>query len=82
MRCWVIQDFHLAKRQYDSALETNAEAYLPIVLSLVKLHIRSLWHTVTGGKNGLNLWSSDESDAGQRPTSLLLCTVILRKLVG
>ncbi len=28
----VPQDFHLAKRHYDSALETNGEAYIPVVL--------------------------------------------------
>lgn len=40
----VAQDFHLAKRHYDLALETNAEAYLPVTLSLIKLHIRKFWH--------------------------------------
>ncbi len=39
----VRQDFHLAKRYYDMAVETNDEAYLPVALSLVKLHIRALW---------------------------------------
>ena len=38
------------------ALDTNSEAYLPVILSLVKLHIRSAWHTMMGGKNGLTLW--------------------------
>jgi hypothetical protein len=42
------------------ALETNAEAYLPVIISLVKLHARSLWHTLRGGKNGLDLWSFEE----------------------
>lgn len=56
---WDVQDFHLAKRHYDMALETNSEAYLPVILSLIKLHIRSLWHTLTGGKDGLALWSDD-----------------------
>ena len=37
------QDFHLAKRYYDMAVETNDEAYLPVALSLVKLHVRALW---------------------------------------
>jgi SEL1 protein len=54
------QDFHLAKRHYDLALETNTEAYLPVVLSLIKLYGRSLWHTLIGGKDGLSLWSIDE----------------------
>jgi SEL1 protein len=51
-----IQDFHLAKRFYDHALATNSEAYLPVSLSLVKLYARSMWHTLSGGKDGLSLW--------------------------
>ncbi|KAI5308389.1 ERAD-associated protein [Ascosphaera atra] len=46
----VTQDFHMAKRYYDLALETNAEAYLPVKLSLMKLRVRSFWNTITGGK--------------------------------
>lgn len=45
----VDQDFHLAKRFYDQALETNQEAYLPVKLSLLKLRMRSLWNTFTNG---------------------------------
>lgn len=44
------QDFHLAKRYYDLALETNEEAYLPVTLSLLKLRIRSAWNTLTNGR--------------------------------
>ncbi|KAB5549667.1 ubiquitin-protein ligase sel1 [Coniochaeta sp. 2T2.1] len=44
------QDFHLAKRYYDSALETNEEAYLPVTLSLLKLRVRSAWNTFTHGR--------------------------------
>lgn len=44
------QDFHLAKRFYDQALETNTEAYLPVKLSLARLHLRSWWNGVSGGK--------------------------------
>jgi len=43
------QDFHLAKRFYDQALETNQEAYLPVKLSLMKLRLRSWWNGVSGG---------------------------------
>lgn len=44
------QDFHLAKRHYDLALETNPrEAYLPVVLALYKLRFRSWWNKVTNG---------------------------------
>ncbi|CAJ2500207.1 Uu.00g030600.m01.CDS01 [Anthostomella pinea] len=44
------QDFHLAKRYYDQALETNEEAYLPVTLSLLKLRLRSAWNTFTHGR--------------------------------
>ncbi|KAI0396502.1 hypothetical protein F5Y17DRAFT_419338 [Xylariaceae sp. FL0594] len=44
------QDFHLAKRYYDQALETNEEAYLPVKLSLLKLRARSAWNTFTHGR--------------------------------
>lgn len=43
------QDFHLAKRYYDQALETNDEAYLPVTLSLFKLRLRSFWNTISYG---------------------------------
>ena len=59
------QDFHLAKRHYDIALEINVEAYLPVTLSLFRLHARSLWHTLTGGEGGLSLWSSKKIDSGK-----------------
>lgn len=45
----LVQDFHLAKRYYDQALETNDEAYLPVTLSLLKLRMRSAWNTFTHG---------------------------------
>lgn len=45
----VAQDFHMAKRYYDLALETNAEAYLPVKLSLLKLRARSYWNSITNG---------------------------------
>lgn len=45
----VSQDFHMAKRFYDLALETNSEAYLPVKLALGKLRVRSWWNHVTGG---------------------------------
>ncbi|KAH8682220.1 hypothetical protein BX600DRAFT_505831 [Xylariales sp. PMI_506] len=43
------QDFHLAKRYYDHALETSDEAYLPVTISLLRLRIRSAWNTFTHG---------------------------------
>jgi SEL1 protein len=45
----VEQDFHIAKRYYDLALETNQEAYLPVKLSLIKLRIRDFWDRITNG---------------------------------
>jgi SEL1 protein len=50
------QDFHLAKRFYDWALEINQqEAYLPVMLSLWKLRWRGWWNTVTrGGIKGID----------------------------
>lgn len=58
------------------AIDTNSEAYIPVILSLVKLHVRSFWHTMRGGKKGLNLWSSEEDDG--EFTSLRL---VMRKLL-
>ncbi|KNG81219.1 ubiquitin-protein ligase Sel1/Ubx2 [Aspergillus nomiae NRRL 13137] len=46
----VEQDFHMAKRYYDLALETSTEAYLPVKLSLLKLRLRSYWNRITNGK--------------------------------
>ncbi|KAF8633386.1 hypothetical protein AX17_004557 [Amanita inopinata Kibby_2008] len=57
------QDFHLAKRHYDLALEANSEAYLPVMLSLAKLYARSIWYTLMGGKDGLSIWSGEDVDA-------------------
>ena len=64
VQAFYCQDFHLAKRHYDLALETNSEAYLPVILSLAKLYARSIWHTLMGGTGGLNLWSPDEDEIG------------------
>lgn len=57
----VPQDFHLAKRHYDQALDTNKEAYLPVMISLIKLHMKSAWHTMMGGEGGLSLFDNDET---------------------
>ncbi|KAM0335305.1 hypothetical protein ACHAQA_000350 [Verticillium albo-atrum] len=43
------QDYHLAKRFYDQALEVNEEAYLPVKLTLLRLRIKSAWNTFTHG---------------------------------
>ncbi|OQN96321.1 hypothetical protein B0A48_17577 [Cryoendolithus antarcticus] len=58
----IAQDFHLAKRYYDAALETHREAYLPVHLSLIKLRARSWWNGVThGGVNPID--APDASDS-------------------
>lgn len=41
-------------------METNSEAYLPVFLSLVKLHLRSIWHTAMGGEGGLSLFEYED----------------------
>ena len=61
------QDFHLAKRFYDQALETNKEAYLPVKMSLLKLRWRSWWNDVTHG--GVKSMGSDETDRKRRTLS-------------
>lgn len=51
MACWnlgwmyengqgVPRDWHLAKRFYDLSYETNDEAYLPVLISLVELYLK------------------------------------------
>lgn len=41
------------------ALETNSEAYFPVFLSLIKLWVRSIWYTLTGGtEKSLTLWGA------------------------
>ena len=45
----VEQDFHLAARFYVQALDTNSESYLPVKLSLTKLHFRDWWNQLTRG---------------------------------
>ncbi|OZJ06468.1 hypothetical protein BZG36_00530 [Bifiguratus adelaidae] len=45
----VAKDLHLAKRFYDQAVESNPDAYLPVMLSLVNLHVKIFWTWLTGG---------------------------------
>ncbi|KAJ9645577.1 ERAD-associated protein [Knufia peltigerae] len=63
----VTQDFHMAKRYYDLALEMNKEAYLPVTLALAKLRLRSWWNGVSGGK--VNSIREDEDEDKKRPKS-------------
>ncbi|KAM5440496.1 ERAD-associated protein [Microsporum canis] len=46
----VEQDFPMAKRYYDLALETNQEAYFPVTISLLRLRIRNFWNKMIRGK--------------------------------
>jgi len=66
----VSQDYHMAKRYYDLALDMNAEAYLPVKLSLLKLRVRSWWNGVTGGKiNGIQPEEDSEENQKRRSFS-------------
>ncbi|KAI9609333.1 hypothetical protein H4Q26_007283 [Puccinia striiformis f. sp. tritici PST-130] len=58
----VTQDYHLAKRFYDLALETNSEASLPVTLALMKLYIRSVWDYVIHGDSKYLLVFTSASD--------------------
>ncbi|KAL9620448.1 MAG: hypothetical protein Q9160_005033 [Pyrenula sp. 1 TL-2023] len=63
----VNQDFHMAKRFYDLALEINSDSYLPVKLSLIKLRIRSHWNTLTHGSvNPIH----DDADSEKRSWTL------------
>lgn len=60
------QSFHLAKRYYDLAAETHAEAFFPVQLALIKLRVRSFWNFLIsdGALNritGLKYTDDDES---------------------
>ncbi|GAA5872577.1 hypothetical protein JCM16303_004569 [Sporobolomyces ruberrimus] len=61
----VPQDFHLAKRYLDSALETSPNAYFPSKLSLISLYARALYHVVfspSDEMNALSLFGRDPVD--------------------
>lgn len=65
----VEQDFHMAKRYYDLALEMNKEAYLPVKLALLRLRARSWWNGISGGKVK-PMEDDDEEEREKRPKSL------------
>lgn len=48
----VAKDFHLAKRSYDQALNTDQDAYLPVKLSLIKMYAKYYWEWITGHEVG------------------------------
>jgi len=58
----VSQDYHLAKRFYDLALETNSEASLPVTLALMKLYMRSVWDYIIHGDSKYLLVFTSASD--------------------
>lgn len=63
------QDFHMAKRYYDLALEINKEAYLPVKMALMKLRLRSWWNGISGG--AINGIQEDATAAGKdKPKTL------------
>ncbi|KAK8847683.1 hypothetical protein IAR55_005542 [Kwoniella newhampshirensis] len=66
----VAQDWHLAKRFYDLAGETSAEAYLPVLLSLIKLYVRSWWVDIKSGgaTPGLSLFEAEPTDIPKMST--------------
>ncbi|WVW78646.1 hypothetical protein I302_100606 [Kwoniella bestiolae CBS 10118] len=57
----VPRDWHLAKRFYDLAGETSVEAYLPVMLSLIKLYAKSWWIDIQtrGAIPGLSIFDPD-----------------------
>ncbi|CAO3629021.1 unnamed protein product [Cunninghamella echinulata] len=57
----VAKDYHLAKRQYDNALATNGNAYLPVKLSLLKLHLKYYWEWLINGDASYGPFSSSSS---------------------
>ena len=68
----VEQDFHMAKRYYDLALETNQEAYLPVKLSLIKLRMRGYWNRITNGKVNPIQEEESKSDPAYREQALTI----------
>lgn len=63
----VPQDWHIAKRQYDlSYAQTPDSAYLPWLLSMCKLYLRSWWVSFRTGGNvpGLGLFEDDAAAPG------------------
>ncbi|BGP12880.1 hypothetical protein JCM10213_005166 [Rhodosporidiobolus nylandii] len=69
----VPQDFHLAKRYYDMALETSPDAYLPSALSLVSLYSRALYHALFSSgddeAHALSLFGKDPHLDGEHAQS-------------
>lgn len=62
----VAKDFHLAKRSYDQALNTEQDAYLPVKLSLIKMYAKYYWEWITGHEVGPALISESKNDVKRR----------------
>ncbi|KAF5100416.1 hypothetical protein D0Z00_001275 [Geotrichum galactomycetum] len=65
------KSFHLAKRYYDLAAETNSEAFFPVQLALLKLRMRSFWnYLISDGAldkiTGLKYSDGDESGSEKK----------------
>ncbi|CAE6450903.1 unnamed protein product [Rhizoctonia solani] len=61
----VPKDYHLAKRHYDMALATNTEAYYPATFALIRLYLKSMYYTLTGGTDKSLLLLGDEGLDGE-----------------
>lgn len=62
----VAKDFHLAKRSYDQALNTDQDAYLPVKLSLIKMYTKYYWEWITGHEVGPSLVTESKNDVKKR----------------
>lgn len=70
------QDFHLAKRYYDRALQTNPEATLPVTLAMWSLRFKYFLHWLTHGGSfyldtPLESSTSSEEHSGSEGETLL-----------
>jgi SEL1 protein len=59
----VKKDFHLAKKNYDLALHTDHNAYLPVKLSIIKMYFKYYWEWITGHEVGPALPSDDNNNS-------------------
>ncbi|OLL27144.1 Protein sel-1 1 [Neolecta irregularis DAH-3] len=57
------QDYNLAKRYYDHAIQISPNSWLPVQLALLKLRVRSAWNTLTGAP--INSIGDDENPPPQ-----------------
>ena len=65
----LVKDYNLAKRYYDMALEVNDESFVPVVLSIVNLYIKSIWGLLKGNidsNNNLLLLNNNVNENQQK----------------